>query len=318
MNKIYISCPAYFVTGGTELLHQLAYAINKIKLGTAILYYCKVDTNSTKSTTADPFLKYVTNTEIVNRFEEVEDSSKNVLIVPEVFTTLLPFFSSIRKWIWWLSVDNFFAMNGYSPKSRLLKYIREADLHLYQSEYANQFLKRRGLQNKEPLSDFLNNEFFVEKLNNSKNKLSIVAYNPLKGYEFTEKLINAAPEIKWVPIEKMSAVEVALLLRTAKVYIDFGSHPGKDRIPREAAIQGCCIITGKDGAANNEIDVPIYSKYKFKRVDNNILKIIDLIKSIFDNYTEHSKNFEDYRKTILNEKHIFEEEIKTLLKKYIN
>lgn len=31
-----------------------------------------------------------------------------------------------------------------------------------------------------------------------------------------------------------------LTMRKAKVYIDFGFHPGKDRIPREAVMCGAC------------------------------------------------------------------------------
>ena len=30
-----------------------------------------------------------------------------------------------------------------------------------------------------------------------------------------------------------------------KLYIDFGGFPGKDRLPREAVMHDCCIITGK-------------------------------------------------------------------------
>jgi len=42
-----------------------------------------------------------------------------------------------------------------------------------------------------------------------------------------------------------------------KLYVDFGKHPGKDRMPREAAVHGCCIITGRRGAAGNPFDIPI-------------------------------------------------------------
>ena len=48
----------------------------------------------------------------------------------------------------------------------------------------------------------------------------------------------------------MTSKEVQELLSKCKVYIDFGHFPGKDRVPREAAMCNCCIITGKYGASN--------------------------------------------------------------------
>ncbi len=38
-------------------------------------------------------------------------------------------------------------------------------------------------------------------------------------------------------------------MRKAKLYIDFGYHPGKERMPREACLLDCCLIIGKDGSA---------------------------------------------------------------------
>lgn len=49
------------------------------------------------------------------------------------------------------------------------------------------------------------------------------------------------------------------------IYIDFGEHPGKDRIPREAAMRDLIVITGRDGAAVNDVDVSIPKKYKIDR-----------------------------------------------------
>ena len=41
-------------------------------------------------------------------------------------------------------------------------------------------------------------------------------------------------------------------------------HPGKDRMPREAALLGCCILTSTLGSADFFDDVPIMSEYKFE------------------------------------------------------
>jgi hypothetical protein len=137
-------------------------------------------------------------------------------------------------------------------------------------------------------------------------------FNPKKGIEFTKTIINNAKYIKFVPIENMSMAKVAKLLSTAKVYIDFGNHPGKDRIPREAAISGCCVIVGKNGSAKYFEDVPIGDEFKFDAKNRNIPLIIDKIMRCLNNYEDESKKFEDYREIIKNEQIKFKNDIKTI------
>ena len=92
---------------------------------------------------------------------------------------------------------------------------------------------------------------------------------------------------------------------SSKVYVDFGTHPGKDRFPREAAISGCCILTDKKGSAKFSRDVPISNEYKFEDEDKNISKIRNKINFCLTNYDEAIDQFESYRKYILSEKKSF-------------
>ncbi|MCX7738527.1 MAG: hypothetical protein N2Z80_03840 [Hydrogenothermaceae bacterium] len=64
------------------------------------------------------------------------------------------------------------------------------------------------------------------------------------------------------------------ILKKAKVYIDFGNHTGKDRIPREAAMLECCVITGRRGIAKYREDVPIPENYKIEDKVENIPLIL--------------------------------------------
>ncbi|KAL3809235.1 hypothetical protein ACHAXA_005283 [Cyclostephanos tholiformis] len=50
-------------------------------------------------------------------------------------------------------------------------------------------------------------------------------------------------------------------------YIDFGPHPGMDRLPREAALAGCIVITNREGAAAHDEDVPLPQEFKFRTFD---------------------------------------------------
>ena len=98
------------------------------------------------------------------------------------------------------------------------------------------------------------------------------------------------------------------VMRQAKVYIDFGEHPGKDRIPREAAMCGCCVITNRNGSAANNVDVQIPDKYKFDN-EADEKQVIECINDIFENYSEVKKEYIPYINKISGEFIEFEKDI---------
>lgn len=182
-----------------------------------------------------------------------------------------------------------------------------------QSHYALNHLVNKEI-NKENifyLSDYLNINFIKAEAKLS-NKDNIVVYNPKKGFNFTKKIINYAKDVNFIPIVNMTRHEVIETLQRAKVYIDFGNHPGKDRIPREAAILGCCVITNKRGSAAFYDDVPIPEGYKFEDKDENIPLIINKIKDCFEYFEERYKDFDYYRILIKQEPQNFIEDLKRL------
>lgn len=321
--KIYVACPANTATGGPELLHQLVHELNKLGFD-AYMYYYRLTEN--QHPVHEAYLGYN------NKFaSNIEDNQNNIFIAPETKTELIYQYNSIQKVIWWLSVDNHFGfLNSTSklkkmvkstlyylniyPKQKLYRFNKkEKTIHFVQSEYAKQMLKNRGINNAFFLGDYLNNLFIEQQtININTKKENIVIYNPKKGIKFTKTIIQEARNIKFVPIENMTRDEVAKLLSTAKVYIDFGNHPGKDRIPREAAISGCCVITGKDGSAKFYEDVPIDEEFKFKTINKNIPLIVEKIKHCFDNYEFESKKFDNYKKLIKNEQSQFIKDIKNI------
>jgi hypothetical protein len=89
------------------------------------------------------------------------------------------------------------------------------------------------------------------------------------------------------------------------VYIDFGHHPGKDRMPREAAAAGCCIITSRSGAAGNDLDTPINGRYKFELLASSIEPIGQLLGDILRNYDDRILDFARYRDVIENQEAVF-------------
>lgn len=300
--RVYVPCPASHATGGTELLHQFVHALRQQGI-TAFIYYYRMKEGT------DPihpqFKKYVTDyaTEIV-------DAPENILVVPETRTEYLFRFKQLRKIIWWLSVDFFYDPSdvdfistwkkrlGITPRFNIRHPQRTpVDLHLVQSQYAADHLQKHGIHNYHYLSDYLN-AAFLEQPPAASGQRDRVLYNPKKGYAFTRQLITESPELDWFPLINLTPAQVAEVCRTSKVYIDFGHHPGKDRFPREAAICGCCIITGRRGAANYEEDMPIPPQYKFEDTDGQIPAIIQQIKYCMDHFEETQHDFDHYRAII--------------------
>jgi hypothetical protein len=321
MPKVIVLCPADMQTGGPELLHQFVNELCINNIDAKILYYPYGEHQITEA-----YRKYE-NIQLAS-YEEVKDCIDSTLIVPEIMTKLAHDFIANKKFIWWLSVDNYFQAlpKSLTDKLKLLtkrilnhksRHIPLSKMgeysHLSQSEYGLLFLKKNGVKNTLKLTDYLN-EVHLNNQPNLNEKENIVAYNPKKGIAFTSALIASNPAIKFVPIQNMTAAQVGELLNKSKVYIDFGEHPGKDRIPREAAMANCVIITGKRGSAANEVDVPIAPEYKFIENHEASTQIGLLINDIFVNFPTHNNKFENYRLTIKSEKECFSEQVKMFLK----
>ena len=114
-SKIYIMAPSGIATGGPEALHQLAYILKvSLKLDVSIYYLPVGKEKPIHKNYENYHLKFV---------ETVEDSSHNILVIPEYFKFLIEAkkLKNIQKIIWWLSIDNYF---GYRFRYKNLKLIR--------------------------------------------------------------------------------------------------------------------------------------------------------------------------------------------------
>ena len=321
--KVYIICPARTVTGGPELLHQLGAALQKRRIQ-SYMYYLP---EHTEHPVPERYRKYH-----VPYTETIEDTAENILIVPETYTTLLYGWQHIRRALWWMSVDNWLVDAVSVMKSNLYQEFRiparpvfyffhredETIQHLTQSEYANQLLQTNQVPRERiaSLTDYLNTVFLQEcDHSDYSRKQDIIVYNPRKGKDFTDQLIAAAPDLHWAAIENMTPEQVQQLLAQAKVYIDFGTHPGKDRIPREAAISGCCVLTDRRGAAKFFKDVPIAERYKFADTAEEIPAILARSRQVMHDYATAIRDFADYRAEIRQQRQQFEREVDSVFVK---
>jgi len=310
---IYVVCPAANATGGTELCHQLARTLLDKGVPASMLYVGK----RLESPVPERFKKYALPYITDIRAPGAGDT----VVIPETRTLMVHDFPASKKYIWWMSVDNYFLSLWHRKRrKRIAQRIRrwlgleklfdfsDASVdHLCQSHYAVEFLRQKGVTRCAYLSDYLNDAFFVEQ--QATQRADRVIYNPKKGYEFTRKIIEANPDIEFTPIENMTPAQIRTLMQTSKVYIDFGNHPGKDRLPRESAICGCCIVTSRDGTAAFAQDLPIPEHYKIDKKDESIAEIGRVIRSLLAGYDEKIRDFQPYVEAIRGEPKAFLEQV---------
>ena len=322
--EIYVLCPAYTKTGGPELLHQLVKELTDNGINAYITYF-KINKNNNEYTPND-FKKYITEYRLL---KDINDHKDNIVITPEAVLPLklTKKIKNTKKILWWLSVDNFKkthtiknVMKNYPIYTALIlmikgeitynfDYIKTFNYHLCQSHYSIEYLKSNEITNRYYLSDYINDEYLILG-DEYGEKEDIITYNPKKGIEFTKKLIKSSPNLNFIPIKNLTTEQVKELLLKSKVYIDFGNHPGKDRIPREAAMCGCCIITNKQGSAKYYEDVSINDEFKFEDNEENINAIRNKITNCIENYDIEIKKFNTYRNDIKQEKQKFKEDVK--------
>lgn len=314
--RFFISCPANLATGGTELLHQLSWHLSSRGVENYMLYS---NANPAISPTPEVFAKYQ-----VQYAAFFVDDESSVLICPETMIEKMYACTKGIVIIWWLSVNNYFARYQDSINNcgkmdifELDKYTRL--IHFVQSNYAYEFLdKNITLGSKEIfyLTDYINDEIIHigTKYKHQTNRKDIVLYNPKKGIHNLKHIRELCrADIQWIPLQGLTPDQMAKVMCSAKVYIDFGAHPGKDRIPREAAVCGCCIITNREGSAANEEDVRIPEKYKISNM-RDYAQVLDIIYDLVDNYEQRQNDFEAYAASVLGEKEDFEKEIDNMLK----
>ena len=325
--KVYALAPAEKVTGGVELVHQLVDEL--IGLGQEAYVVYILDGEITKDgSVPDAYRKYRLATA-----DSIEDSVDNMLVLPEIYFDFIYRFTSIRIGCWWMSVDNHYYsaclkdMLGFYGRWKdkaytLYRYLKgeirfrnshddlkrqsERIIHFYQSVYAQNHLYRTGFETVLPLSDYVHPDLFVI---GGGIKEDIILYNPKKGEKYVRRLMGCLPDCTFIPLQGMTREELNQVFDRAKIYVDFGAFPGKDRIPREAVLHGCCLITGRFGASAFYEDVPIPGAYKFDLEKGRPwADIVRLVRDIFANYDSHAGRFAWMRSRIGLERETFRRE----------
>lgn len=332
-SKVYVFCPNDFVSGGPDALHQLVYYLNFSGINAEIVYYAF----SKKHVYEIPasYTKYVSS--FIKESDFIDDS-ENIVVLPESAADKLRFIKKSKVYLWWLSVDyncdrsSFFWKIFYfaTLPARVIKnfdYYRkrfgEAIVktlqkreytfasepsnvnHLCASYYALDFVTKKSKKSAtlcvEPISKFFLERYVAVQRNLvERQRTNEILYNPRKSGIFVQKLIEQAPDLTFIPLTGMSQDELIEKYSSAKLYVDFGPFPGAERMPKEAVLFGCTVLTGRNGASNFYDDVPIMDEYKFADYQNQIEEIIAKIREIIAEYDLKKKDFELYKNRVLN------------------
>ena len=319
--KIYVLCPGNSKSGTADNCHQLCSALIKFGIETFMLYLPGSDNFNPENPVDEIYKKYH-----IPYDNGVEDSEKNILIVPEIAANFLYFTKKTRRILWWLNINVFlrdiavktadhFENILTRPMPRFFSFNRyDSDIeHWAQSEYAKNFLKINGVPDAKifTVTDFLDNIFFNSNTK-SVAKKNLVAYRKIQGRDFSE-VVKDLSDVEWQAVENVNPAVVKKLFDAAKIYVDFGEHPAKDKLTREAAISNCVVITGKRGAAGNDVDINIPDEFKFEETITDAKKIAKKIKSVLKNPEASLAKQKAFREKILREKNLFEGQIKTAL-----
>jgi hypothetical protein len=318
---ILIACPGNALTAGPEAIHQLAYDLIRVGHNAAVVYYPFFKDFKTPSQYAKyevPVVKY-------------RDNEDELFIFPEIITTYALKIRRAEAAIWWMSVNNYTCVRYGSPWRDKLRYLKNIARglrpiggiktlsklrHFAQSNYALDFLKSNGIVGQllsDPIPVYTSNDYLqsLPRKYSETIRSNIILYNPHKGKKVVQSLISHYPSWQFFPLTGFNREQLASIFLKSKLYIDFGHHPGKDRLPREAAIHGCCVITGLYGSASNRLDVNIPRDYKIDpRSPQFLLHFRNKVEFIFTNFEKCFAEFTEYRQIISLEQIEFDKQIK--------
>ena len=292
--EVLILCPAGVVTGGPESLHQIAHEMNTIKGVHARMWYRYVGEDVVQP---KEYVRY--GVDYVTKFPK---DYEGVVIFPEIWAneTTDPMYRKCIKVVNWAGVDVYYWNNDIHQQGKFLQC--KDSIHSCHSVYAMEHLLSKGVEPERILkvADVLNEDFFKQYDEVPRN--NIVLYNPVevKLTDFQKVVMRRAKDegIVFKPIKDMTRAEVIDTMRHAKLYLDLGVFSGRERLPREAVMCGCCIITSTSGAAGHYEDMKISDTYKFDTDANNVVNIVKRIKYILKNYNACMSEFDAFRQSI--------------------
>ena len=327
IKRVVIICPAYLISGGPENLCQMYAALKKLgyevycfwvnpldisnsivkKHENGVTYLCK---NSDVFVNSVYQKKY--NVNYLNKDLLLDEET--LVILPEIWSDFIFFFEKSKKAIAWLSISYLNVDNLSQICTSLIKEnklgILEC-LHLAQAPWIQKVLRSWGADSL-LIGDYISGRFFIDNsMDNTKNKAEkLITFFPRKGGNLARIFVNKYPDLDYVKLENFTEDEMIFVLDMAKIYIDFGYFPGKDRIPREAILRNCVIFIHNKGCASDIESFPIDDYFRFSEQDITDGTLYNKVQTALADYKNMKKLQESFKEQIYQEKDLFEARIK--------
>ena len=284
---IYFLCP-YHRTGGPENMHFLSSMLNEIagKVVSQMMYLPPHPPN--------PQLYPEIPNVHVTYIHQLDDIPTNLIVVPEIYCVRRMRqelrIRHVQYVLWWQSFVH--ACINYT----LGNWSVDGVWHAFHSYYQYAMVRPHLSPNKTWffLTDFVADTYTsFDATSILAKKEDLVCFNGHK--DNITAVVCKTHDIPFLEIKNMSREEVMDTMRRCKVYVDMGPHPGKDHMPREAAMMGCVVITNKSGSAAYWEDVPITEKVTYED------ELPLLIRKAFATFSEMYTHQQTYRNHILQE-----------------
>jgi hypothetical protein len=330
MQKVFgdvlIFCPEA-KTGGPEAMHQLGCQIARHGGTARMVYYSPIShievegdllrCHAEASPMPAHFAQYHPQV-----LDETRLTADTLIVFPEPLAKLAAMPEvRYRRALWWLSLDNALPQNPeLADDEWRRRFFADPGLtHFYQCDYVRAFLQGNGAIQYHALSDYTDPDFLHQSQIASANRpigerTNRICFFPNKGADLAARFLeqpSARHPVEFVPIRGMTKPEVRETLFGARIYLDFGGHPGKDRVPREAAIAGAVVLLYAAGAARHFPDHPLPPEYLFTDDDVASGRLWGRVDAILDDSAAHFAAQRLYREAILLERERFDLDVRS-------
>lgn len=338
-NRIRVLYPRGVRTGGPEALHQLVDALRTA----GVPAWLTPHPRTMRRPRVEDYGVYDAP-EMLGPLDQFGD----VIIGPEIFLSDLLALRVARGFCWWLSIDNspWFRTERYladwragvadRPRLRDLRALvvlsrrsrswREELMrveHLAQSEYARAYLEMRAGLHAATLSDYISQDgrVAIERsiAPGRVGEVPRIAFNPAKGARLNRRVRDALDQDAcWDAIAGMTPTAVRERLELADVYLDLGAHPGKDRLPREAALAGAVAVVARRGTGAFSADVPLPVWHTVDMAGDPVANAVAVLRSVLADPFRAWSEQSDYRRRIAGQPVQFRQEVTALVQRLSN
>lgn len=277
MAKIVILVPCAARTGGPEACYQLSDSLLRQGFDAEVWPLAPEDQHSLRRAAGSGARFFRDAPSFPVRDNRIDDyrrylcrpfpgctrDASTVFVIPEIFAWAVPLFRGATVILWWLSVDN-----AFEALARVnLNHLRQAHVrHACQSFYALRTVEALGFPAR-MLSDYsVVPDIEVPAPDRRPMKICLNA-SPKVIFNLEQlrsMLLEEEPVIEVVRIRDMPRHEIYRHFSSARLYVDLGQFPGKDRMVREALLLGANVLIARAGAGANPVDYVLADEFRWE------------------------------------------------------